>query len=318
MAVTVAKILARKRLSNTREGMYAVCLFLTNELDGETGPAWTVVECDDTSTRAVPAGGTFANAGNNWVSGSGPPAAGSWCVLETRDANNEFHMQLYVQLETDANADFKVIPFEDFATGGASTGGSDPTFPATSFGAGSSVVNFNAFSTSGWFNCVADEGMMSLLAVNDMDTSPRWIYAGECDAFHSGTGDDRCYVIWDTPTTITVGNNAGPFNRLSPADNSTILTQGYFSHPAVGLTDFLSYERDRGNLFGSDVIWPVAIFFQDGGHVHDVGWLRNVFTSNFQMGNEGTMGTSGNPDFYFFNNNTFGTIVFPWDGTTRI
>lgn len=244
-------------------------------------------------------------------------------MLETLDADNANHCQVYIQLESDANCDFKIIPLEDFATGGGSTGGADPTFPATSFGAGTAVVNFNAFSTSGWFNCIADEGMCAIIASNDIDSTTRWIYCGEVTAFHSGAGDTRAYVIWDTPSDYGWNDFSGQerFNRLSPADNSTILVRGEALH-VVNSSPISQVAQDsRRNLLGSDVVWPVGVHFEDVGHIHDAGWLRNVFAVNHQLGNEGTLGLTGSPDFYYINDNlgnTNGGIAFTWDGETRI
>lgn len=323
MAVTAGKTLIRKRYDNMRQGIYNVALWLNDNLNDETGPGWTVVECDDTVTRAVPAGGTFATAGNNWVSGSGPPPAGSWCVLESLDGNNTNHCQFYIQLVSDSAAGFRIIPLEDFATGGGSTGGADPTFPATTVGAGSGEVSFGSFTSTGWFNAVADEGMVVIVATNSMDDEQLWTYMGECIPFHEAAGDDRCYVIWDLPTEVGFNDSGGVerWNRLSPADDSTILTRGETTHIVNSTPTSQPGGSERGNRFSSDVIWPAGVFFEDAGHIHDAGWLRNVFSVNYRLGSEGTIGPNGAPSFYFINSaltNAIGSVCITWDGVTRV
>lgn len=327
--MTTTRVLAKRTFAHTREGFYGMALFLTNELDGFTGPGWTLVEADDGTNRNVPTGSAnFAGlpVGNAWISGSGgTPPSGSWCMLESIDANNTNHFQLFIRMNNDNEAQFRLIHFEDFTTVQARSGDNDPTFPTTgSIGLGDPAANvtLTGYSVASSYSCIADEGMVSFIVDNGI--TPLWMYAGEVLPFHSGAGDTRAYTIYDKPTQVyfdDVGSSVDEnWNRVSPLDDVTTLVRGEPLHVGNSATT-VRFGGDRGNLLGSDVVWPVGVVFQDSGHFHHQGWLRNVFTVNNALGTEGTLGVDGTPSFYFRSSSTTnarGGVCWVWDGSTIV
>lgn len=329
------RVLAKSASANTLEGIYGVCRFLVNDLTGSTGPAWNLVECDDTFIRSEPSASFAPNstfqditASNLWsTQNPGVPITGSWCVLESIDANNENHFQLYVRLTALDQADFRLLYFEDFVSSGSlsaqSTLGAEPEFPATgTIPHITASTTMAGYTTAGTYSCVADEGMCSIII--DNGSTPRWLYAGEMDPFHSGAGDTRCYVI-NHDTAQVYWDDVGSFvdedwSRVSPLDDVTILNRGEGLHIANS-AETVRFGGNRGNLLGSDVVWIVGIVFDDSGHQHHVGWLRNVFAVNNALGTEGTLGLTGSPNFYFRASSVSsarGPVCWTWDGSTVV
>lgn len=321
---------ASQSFSNSREALYRIGLFLTNETAGVTGPGWTLVQAGTSTERDVPSGGTFATlpGSNPWLSGSGPPSSG-WFVLETLDDNNSKHCQIYFSITSSTDFALKVIPFQDFDTAGAAT--LSPTMPSSSFGEDANALEASAFSTTVNYSVVADEGMCAIIMDSGLDDGGGFFfYFGELDPIHTSV-DTRCYVMRIRPEDIfwesTSGTGLEQWCRLSPADNKTILPDGGNLLWVDSTPNHQGLGTFRGDLLGDDMIWPVGVEFHrlpadNQGQEHDAGWLRHVFMVHKDLGHSGTIGF-GSPDFYYRNNDVNASPVEPgicirWDGVTVV
>ena len=327
--MTTTRVLAKSGSDSTLEGMYGMALFLTNELVGSTGSSWTLVEADDTANRDTAASFGALPSNNKWnTSNLDFPITGSWCVLESDDANNTNHFQLFIKLEEKNEVQFRMFPFEDFATGGSTTAGSDPTMPARAVGAStSSNVTLTGFHEHAVYSCIADEGMAAMIFDSGAEFDAEWFFAGELNPFHSQ--DERCYVIHDSPSVFYWAHEASlqeNFNRISPLDDTEALVRGEPFHWAAGFNGAAPRSDDvRGNI-SSDPIFTVGLMFEDVDHIHHVGWFRNIFGVNRSLGSEGVLGPSGSADFYFRGSDIMPArvpadrwaICFVWDGTTFV
>jgi hypothetical protein len=288
-------------------------------------PGYAVIEAYDGTNRDTPSGGTgLADlpGTNGWNDGEGAgeiTVNGSWIVVESMDSNNTNHFQVYIERESATEIHFKLIPLEDFTTGGAAT--SPPTLPATSVGAGSSMVTFTvAAGTNKWYS-VADEGMFALLIDDGSASGMDWIYVGELDQARVGgsTVDDRCYVIWDTPGDgFDMGSGGANFNRLSPIDDTTVLDEGWTASIARGNNANWMWNETADNALGEEPLGPVGVLFVDAGHYHLAGFLRNVSIGGNWLAARGTVGGQDFAAFDDFVVGGEGHVVFAWDGATAI
>jgi hypothetical protein len=202
---------------------------------------------------------------------------------------------------------------DDFATGGADA--SPPTLPSTSVGAGSSLVAFTGFAGTASYSIVADEAMVAILA--DDGSTPYWVYAGEVDAARTNgsPADDRPYVIYDTPGSVRLYMYDASWNRLSPADDATVLTTGYAASLYVSAGVVLTAGYDE-SLLGTWSIVPVPIYFHDTSHRHLAGWLRNVGMVSPSLGVSGTLAGKT----WIYRNGAVASgypgVATRWDGST--
>ena len=308
--------------------------FLCDNHASLTGPGWTVIDADDGTNRDQPAGPNFdlteLGGSNLWNPANGSPPTGSWIVIESLDSNNTNHCQVWIHLQSSTEVQFRVIPFEDFAAGGGTTGGSDPTFPATSFGNSSaSNQSFSFQSGVARFLGVATEGNMVWLGTVLSDEE--WIYFGEVDgAADASTGasppDDRAYTILRTTADVHIGQsiNDEPFCRLSPLDDTTVIGDGntesgfvqFYSQAEAPLTGSATWPRMA--TLSEDHLLPIGAAFFDTGHQHFMGYLRNVRGCNGQLG---SMGTFDGHEWLYYNDRrssaSYTCVVFKWDGATR-
>ncbi len=293
--------------------------FLVNDHSSITGPGWTIVEAYDGTTREVPSDSSDMDSftgGFGWRTDT--LGADDWIVLESADANNTNHFQLYLELQSTTTINFMMIPFEDFATGGSAV--SPPLFPTSSYGVSSgSFVVMAGFSTEATYSIVADEGMAAILNDNNT-TSVDYMYVGELDTLMvSGTqGDLRSYVIRDDVSSVGHTNSAvSRWTRLSPLDNKTVIEDGWAaSRHALGAnTRVHEAGAARDNLLGLDSILPVSVWFNDTGHRHFAGYMRNVFGVYASLPEQsGTM--SGSNFMHRANQAAEGQICMRWDGST--
>lgn len=294
--------------------------FLINDHPTITGPGWTIVEAQSGANREVPSVATDLDSlvsATAWPNGT--LSTGDWIVLESANANNTNHFQLYIEYQSTTDINFIMFPLEDFSTGGGAA--TPPTFPATAVGAGGSIVAFTKDSAAITYSIVADEGMMALLVDALGNSDCDWTYIGELDAsFPDGTpADDRCYVIHDNESLVSWADTSSEyvFNRLSPLDDSTVLTLGYDAQFFTWGSNVRIHEdgTDIGRILGQHSIYPVGIWFNDTSHKHFAGFLRNIYSIHAYAG---CIGTINNKSYMFRNNSTLfsGGIVFEWDGTT--
>lgn len=294
--------------------------FLINDHPSITGPGWTIVEAQAGGNREVPGDPTDLDS---LVSAVGWPngtiAVNDWIVLESADANNSNHFQLYIEYQATNDINFMLIPFEDFTTGAGAA--SPPTFPGTAFAIGSNINVYSKAAGANVYSIVADEGMMALLTDGLGNSDVHWTYIGELNpSFSDGSpADERCYVVHDNEGIVGLAENSAQitFNRLSPVDDSTVLIIGYdvnfFSFGAN--TRVIEDGADIGRILGQHVIYPVGVWFNDTSHRHFAGFLRNIYSIHAFVGSMGTL----NNKAYMFRNNSPGArggIVFEWDGVT--
>ena len=289
--------------------------FLVNDLAGYTGPGWTIVEGYDSSQsggskRQTPNDSSDFDSfpsGFSWRTGS--LNTSDWVVLESATGSYGTTLQVYFELDSSSRIKFRVIPLADFSTGGAET--SPPSFPATAFGAGSSEVSMDLFSTSARYSVVADEAMFSILGDNGSD--PKWIYVGELDGARSegSPADDRPFVIYDYTDYVYQVTNAY-WNRLSPLDDSTILTSG--REAILYASEYPHNSGNDDNFLGQYSVWPLGLWFSDSGHKHFAGWLRNIGYTSVSAPSSGTLASKS----WMVRGEYVGysRLCWKWDGTT--
>lgn len=332
------QVLPKQSETGTLAGAYQNCLWLTGEhasVGGSTGSEWTVVECDDGSRRDTPsptAKFTDINSANDWSTGNAnTPGVGSWVILESANKNNTNHLQIYIRLTSATQTQFRIIPLEDWASSpdfgsSTSTGGAEPDFGTVinygnTSGTNTSITGFAGVAA---YSNICDEGMF-VWFYDDGTNNVTWLYAGEVNPFHpnASTTDDRAYVIFNGlgETSWEDSVTGIDWRRLSPVDKTTVLLLG---SPGFIRTDGVSTSHaevatKRGNVLGADFILPVPIYFDDVGHQHFAGWLRNCFMVHAQLGAEGTLGLV-NPDFYYRGDatTTEPPICVTWDGSTVV
>ena len=294
--------------------------FLVDDLSSYTGPPWTVVECYNDGASEVPPNpsdvDSFTNADVlDWAGdGSGLVPGDAYCVLESADSDGDGstnHFQFYIALYSTLVMQYALFPLEDFATGGAIF---PPTFPATIVGDGGALpVQLTTVATAADLSIVADEGRVYWMR-DSGGTLADWFYVGEVDgALTTGTpADDRPYVLRDNPAYVYYFPTAPYWNRLSPVDDATRLVVGYsYEHHGA----HWAWQNPFGALLGIETVWPVAIAFEDAGHMHRAGYLRGVYAINEDAGNGGTL----NSKQFMYRNNSggiIGGVVVVWDGVT--
>lgn len=317
--------------TDVREGWYDFVRFLTDDHPTETGPAWTVVDADDTSDRSQPSGpnnNLTELGGTNLFNpdNAGIPPLGSWIVLESLDSNNSNHMQVWIHFQSSTVTEIRLMPFEDFSAGGGSTGGSNPTFPTINFGtsAGSSL-SWSFVSTTARYLGNATEGNFIFLGTNFNDEE--YVYVGELDgAADASTGasppDDRCYVMNRTTADVHFDVfNSTPYIRVSPLDDSTVITSSGPIAPQGAEGDWLCNQNQdwpRVSIGGDDLVFGVGVQFTNSGHEHFAGWFRNL---RMAPGDLGLMGTLQSRQWLHYGDSRSASpqasIAIKWDGTTK-
>lgn len=315
---------ASQSIASLATALPQMARFLINDHASITGPGWTIVEAQAGGSRQIPSSVSDMDSFTaifGWRTGT--LTAGDWIVLESANANNTNHFQLYMELESTTTLNFLMIPFENFATGAAAV--SPPLFPTSSFGGASGTfVVVDGFSSLATYSIVADEGMAAFLNDNNT-TSCDWIYVGELDSLMvSGSiGDMRCYTICAEPDLV--GHNDAStgadirWRRLSPIDHKTILSTGYSALYFAFGANVRVHETTAGNdnLLGVYSVLPAGVWFDDGGHEHFAGFLRNVYSADEGLPEgSGTLGPGGSRAFLHRSNQAEPQICFKWDGST--
>lgn len=307
-----------------------IARFLINNHATLTGPGWSVVEAftSASAAREVPSNSASLSSlttATSWV--SGPIGEGDWIVLESTDGNNTNHFQLYLEADATTRLHMLLIPLCDFVTGGSAV--TPPTFPTTSIGSGTSVpITIPVVATPMKVSVIADQGMLTLIHDTGINSETVWTYIGELNGArdNGSPADERCYVIHDSPFDLEwdegINNTLLRFwNRLSPVDNSTMLsgtTNGgasvFMGSPASPHVPMHS-EAERDMTLGVDSILPVGINFGTGIHRHFAGFLRNVYSVHRGLG---TAGQLNDRAFIYRNvgNQLHASICFKWDSTT--
>lgn len=307
----------------TKASLYAfvsdLARFLVNDLGGYTGPGWTIVEAYSSTagtkyrTPTVGDEGNMDNAafaaGSDFGWQTGSVTATDWIVLESAAGVYGTTFQVLFRLTSTTNLNILMFPLANFSTGSGTT---PPTYPSPSIGNGSAnPVSFTGFSGSASYSIVADEAMCSILA--DNSTTPYWIYFGELDgAASAGTpADDRPFVIWKNSYNVYMAPGAN-FCRVSPVDDSTVLTSGYncaFNGPAV-----IHNTGYDAALLGLYSVLPVAVYFDDTSHKHFAGFLRNIGEASAALATAGTLNSK--EWMYRTSSATAVRLVTKWDTVT--
>lgn len=264
----------------------AITRFLLNDLAGQSGPGWSIVEAYDashaTSKRRVPTGGAESNMDNAAFAAGGDfgwqqdlLAAGDWIVLESAHVSNPFQL---VFVLVDANTvSMMLLPLGGFATGGADV--TPPVYPTTAIGsAAATALNFDWYAGLGTYTVVADEEMVAILV--DDSTTPRFAYVGQLDGARTWAtpADDRCFVI-SKVTTCSASQFSAAFVRLSPQDDLTVLVSGFWACMGSYFSNYfgqIMYETNSDGLGGAYAMLPAGVYFDDTSHKHFAGFLRYV------------------------------------------
>jgi len=298
--------------------------FLINDLGGFTGPGWTIVEAYDadnaTNKRRTPTVGDEGNmdnvafsAGANFGWQLNALGSGDWIVLRSAQAQTGTYFELYIEVDDTAarRVYFKLIPYDDFATAGADV--SPPVLPATSVGSGAGLVDFTLpVAGAADYSIVADESLLYLFS-DQGGANTRMFIAGEVDGARDNgvPADDRPFVIYDYPPYVS-WHSSSYFNRVSPRDDATILTNGLGCVQRYGNTPVHDTAMD-GNYLGRWTILPVGVFFYDSGDRHWAGWFRFLGSVSRDQAVSGTMNSMV---WQFMRNTGHPGIATEWDGVT--
>ncbi len=305
-------------------GLQNIVRFLMNDHGSFVGPGWILIEAysQAQAAREVPPNSSNLDSlvsATAWHNST--IETGSWVVLESRNANNSNHFQLYIEYDTTSQLNFMLIPFQNFTTGGSAI--SPPLFPTSSFGNASgtfSVMANSGLPAAGTYSVIADEGMMAILEDCGVTPTAAWMYAGELDSvLLSGSfGDDRAYVLKRTNTQVSWDTTGGTmFSRLSPFDNFTVLTSGGDTQQSISVGGAINLLNDG---LGQDIlnqsVFPTGLWFNDSNHRHFVGWFRNVYSAHADLLKSGTIATDQGIFAIRSNGASPAQLAFSWNTTS--
>ena len=116
------------------------------------------------------------------------------------------------------------------------------------------------------------------------------------------------------------------WDRLSPVDESTLLISGVNQLPWASASttngpQAMLYDGiDPGANVSEEGLGPVGVWFNDTGHLHFAGWLKNVFIASDLYGTSGSINDpTAIPGGDKVGPNSPGTrnYVFRWDTATQ-
>lgn len=279
--------------TNTYDGVRDIIWYMNGNGQSQSNTVtWTCVDCYDGSTREQPAGGDMLNltGGNLWRPGAGGSlAVGHWCVLEsTGNAHVVATFQVYCRCELFGPFSWSLMPFANFAAGGAAT--STPTLPTAIMGQPPSP-NFGdgrlPNASDRVYTILFDEGMMIIRSNNPTTTAQSWLYIGEVNSINPELLDDRPFVFKNTVT-----NNLRPsqadYYRISIADSVTI-ADCRIDGEAFNPMDATSTYADLGIEYVCKVnLWCILV-----GDQFQMGFLRNIGGCAKDIGVSSTLHTLG-------------------------
>jgi len=315
------RILPKASVASPTAFVWTLARWLINDLPGQTGPGWTLVQAYDASgvDRREPTVGQEGSMSNDaFAAGGGfgwytdTLGVGDWIVLRSGLAVAGTQFELLIKLINATTVHLKLIPLDDFDIAGADP--TAPTLPATSVGYGSAVVTLT-FPSSGSMDLslVGDESVLSLL-VDQGAAAKRFGYVGEVDGVRSGgtPADDRPFVIhWNCGSACLY--SATRFSRLSPRDSTTILGGGYFAEVGIGGGSLHNISNNEGDYLSVWNILPLGVAFASPPDSHFAGWLRYLGSVRI---NQALSGTMNNMSWMFFADSSSGKIAMQWDGAT--
>lgn len=249
------------------------------------GPRHEIVECYDgvfaAPKRRVPTDPhdvTTLPAGFSWRSGT--VAVGDWCVLRTAVGMAGTTMSYYVEADAAQTIRFFMCPLDNFVVGGLDA--TPPAFPATCVGNGAALIDFAVAAGAVRYSATVDASSIRLFSDNGANMDQ--IYIGEVDGARTdGTpADDRPYIIQRATNQAYIAGGGTWFNRLSPVDDTTLLSTGYWVL-AGGPLDVHPTGKDA-NLLGVWTVLPIGVLFDDAAHRHFAGRLRHTGSSSADMG----------------------------------
>lgn len=319
------------RHTTLADAVHGLVSWLVDDNASIDGPRWEIVEAYGRNVgggpvRETPSGRAFGQGalGNfstlvSWDDDD--VQAGDWIVIRSRtkkgaDSNGDIECEVYLELDSASTLQLRVMPLNNFTTGGAVV--TPPTFPTETFGSGASPVTMTMANVADYYG-VADQGMFAL--VMDDGNATQWTYCGEVDG--ANPDDLRPYVVWSSPGNVYFQfTQAGNWTRLSPVDDSTIVTD----------SDTTFWKQNSG--VGSEIVengelaqrpdtrpMPAGIFFDDVSHTFFSGFLRNVYLGSSNMSWRGLLNAKTLVYFSNFSgktNNTWAGVTMRWDGVTSI
>jgi hypothetical protein len=330
MAVTAHKNFPGHSFSDITSGTYAFVQWIADDHPDLTGLGYDVVEAFDGTDRDTPSGGTDLShlpGTNGWSDGT-IGTDGAWIVLRAQAGRVAARHMVYIERGDVNTINFKLIPYDDFETGGTAT--SPPTFPDTSVGAGSSLVFYDIDAVTDSWYAVGDEAMFSLITDGGASGDGRWTYVGEVEPISGQeAADPRPFVIWDDPLDgfDDDSNNSSNFSRSSPFNSESLLRHGHCAwftkdeETNAIFNDVFSTGDPMGSgTLGIEPIGVVPVVFDDISHIHMVGYLRNIMCGGDWLPPRGTI-MSGT----FLTFRDFGapssqqgiSHVMAWDGVTN-
>lgn len=316
------RILPKASVASPTAFVWTLARWLINDLPGQTGPGWTLVQGYDADSagdkRRIPTAGQEGSMSNDAFAVGGDfgwyidtLGVGDWIVLRSGLAVAGTQFELLIKLINATTVHLKLIPLDDFDTAGVDE--ATPTLPATSVGHGSAVVTL-VFPSSGSMDLslVGDESVLTFL-VDQGAAAKRFGYVGEVDGARSGgtPPDDRPFVIhWECAYPSLYARPR--FCRLSPRDSTTILT-GSFAEVVNTAGSIHNYASNEGSYLSTWNILPLGVAFLTAPDAHFAGWLRYLGSVS---ANQALSGTMNNMSWMFFADGAYGKIAMQWDGAT--
>jgi len=150
-------------------------------------------------------------------------------------------------------------------------------------GKGPKNLRMDGFGGAAKYTVVADDSTVIFLFDNDNDA--RFCYVGALEGSR-----DEAFVTYTDPSVVHFSTDEkGTWNRLAK-DGKTILTDGRNVHFSVAGMGPIHKLKHRDNYKRVDSLLPVGVYFNDPGHEHFAGYLKNTYSISKRCGGSGYRG----------------------------
>lgn len=301
------------------------------------GGTWSLLYACDSGTRtdapADPHDVDSLNVANPWRDSTGASLAErDWFVVRSGLASGGHYFELFVQIVNNgtatSNLSFKLLPLaDDGLSGGWAYTGTSGTL-ATIFATPptgcvpaaaavypwlvkNSLSNFSFMVDAATLICLVDQG--------GAGNTAGLMYVGELVGARAG--DVRPFVIYSQGdawgyTYFAVTGGQLTWSRLSPINNTTVLTAGYYSGIYNSSIGFVHNSTQDGIVLGEASILPIGPHFTTPGHIHFGGFFKHLWSVN-----QGVLGPAATLDDRNYLCRGVSTtepgLAFPWDGVTE-
>lgn len=291
--------------------------FLIDDLDGEIGPGYTVIDtycAAAASPHEVPSDPTDMDslaADNGWRTGN--IAINDYIILEDSTGTHQVGIELHTATQV------RII---GAPIGGFVVGNDDPDMTAAG-NWGSVIIPvflwYGSSNQNNRYTCVAYEDAFSL--VRDPmtnNTNIYWTYVGELQDKHSTDGYGM--VCWVDVTDVFAYSGHINGRKVSDVDGTTIVSC-YQELPKNYAAAFSQSDNTIDSCNNKIYIAPTIMGSYTAGHLGVFGKMRGVYTTGpfcTTKRGKGTLGAA--KEYAFWNNNSgaYGPIILEWDGESEV